>query len=167
MRTSIFKYIFQFVLLVAIQVLFLCKIPFFGFATPYLYILFILTFPIKFPRPLFLIIAFALGFTIDVPLNSLGLHTFSTVLIAFLRPYILDLFVSKNDDEYLCPNVQTIVWRAFIKYTIAIVFIHHTVLFTLEAFSFQHFWLLLLKVLVNGMLTSLLIFATQAYWRKK
>ena len=165
MSTRILKYLFQFILLVLVEVLFLKNIPFLGFATPYVYILFILTFPMKFRRTLFLIIAFALGASIDIFLDTLGLHIFSTVLIAFLRPYILNLFVAK--DDYFCPNVQYIGLAPFVKYAIVMIFIHHIVLFSLEAFSFVHFWLLLLKVLLNVLFSSLLILATQIYSRKK
>ena len=167
MSTRILKYLFQIVLLVLIQVLFLKNIPFLGFATPYIYILFILTFPLKFPRTLFLIIAFALGASVDIFLDTLGLHIFSTVLIAFLRPYILNLFVAKDNSAYFCPNVRNIGLTPFIKYTIVMIFIHHTVLFSLEAFSFAHFWVALLKVLLNAIFSFLLILATQIYSRKK
>jgi len=167
MIIHILKYLLRFVVLVLVQVLFLKNIPFLGFATPYIYVLFILTFPIKCPRTLFLLIAFALGATIDIFLDTLGLHIFSTVLIAFLRPYILNLFITKDNTAYFSPSVKFIGLAPFIKYTIVMVFIHHTVLFSLEAFSFAHFWLLLLKVLLNVTFSSLLIFATQINPRKK
>ena len=162
MRENYFRYILRFIVLVLVQVLFLSNMSFLGFATPYLYILFILTFPIRFPRPLFLILAFALGLTIDMFMNTLGLHIFATVLIAFVRPYILNLLISKGD-AYQYPNLETLKIEGFAKYTVAMVFIHHTVLFTLEAFSFRQFWMVLLSILLNGIITSVLIYIIQLY----
>ena len=81
-------------LLVLIQVLALNNIQFLGFLNPYIYILFILSLPVKLPNWITLLLAFVLGLTIDAFSNTMGMHAFATVLVAFLRGGIINLFIS-------------------------------------------------------------------------
>ncbi len=89
---TVLQNILSFVLLVLFQVLALNNIQFLGFINPYIYILFIIALPVKTPRWLSLILAFILGLTLDIFSNTLGMHAFATVLIAFLRNGIINLF---------------------------------------------------------------------------
>jgi hypothetical protein len=43
------------------------------------------------------------------------------------------------------------------------VIVLHLLLFTLEAFSFQHYWLVLLKTVINSVVTILLVLSTQKF----
>ena len=80
---TVLQNIFSFILLVLVQVLVLNNIQFLGYIDPYLYILFILVLPVQMPRWFLLILAFALGITIDIFSNTLGMQAFATVFIAF------------------------------------------------------------------------------------
>ena len=53
---------------------------------------------------------------------------------------------------------KTIGAQAFIRYTIAMILIHHTMVFVLSAWSFAHFGLILLQILVSSVVSSVLIF---------
>ena len=79
---SLLQNIFSFIVLILLQVLVLNNVQFLGFLNPYIYILFILSLPVKFPRWITLILGFVLGLIIDVFSNTIGTHAFATVLIA-------------------------------------------------------------------------------------
>ncbi len=158
--------ILRFVLLVLIQVLALNNIQFLGFLNPYIYILFILSLPVKLPNWITLLLAFVLGLTIDAFSNTMGMHAFATVLVAFLRNGIINLFIAIDEGNNPTPSFYTFGVGAYVKYVVSIVVIHHIALFMLEAFSFNHFWILLLKILLSSALTTLIILGIQSLKRK-
>ncbi len=135
------KIVLNFFLLIAVQILILNNIQLFGLINPYLYILF--------------------GGIIDVFSHSYGIHMAATVLVAFIRPYIMGLFASREDMEKSAPTYRNF-GVSFLKYASLIVVIHHFVLFSLEAFSFSHFGMVLLKTVCSSLVTILLIFGIQS-----
>ncbi|MDD4969133.1 MAG: rod shape-determining protein MreD [Paludibacter sp.] len=159
---TILQNIFRFALLVLFQVLVLNNIQFLGYINPYLYILFILVLPVQMPRWFLLILAFILGLTIDIFSNTPGTHAFATVFVAFFREGIIKLFTNIEEGNNPTPSFHTFGVSAFIKYVVLIVFIHHTILFTLEAFSFAHFGIMLAKILLSSLVTVLLILGIQS-----
>ncbi|MDR0811316.1 MAG: rod shape-determining protein MreD [Paludibacter sp.] len=165
MPQAIFRNIINFVLLALIQTLVLNQIQFLGFVNPYVYLLFIISQPIKQPRWLTLILAFALGLTIDIFSNTLGIHAFATVLVAYLREYIIRIFISLDDGVNAVPNFHTFGVAAYIKYLAAMVVIHHFALFFLEAFSFTDFWLVLLRIIVSSFFTILIILGVRTFFK--
>ena len=159
---TLLQNIFRFILLVLFQVLVLKNIQFLGYINPYLYILFILVLPVQMPRWLLLILAFILGMTIDVFSNTIGMHAFATVLVAFFRDGIIKLFTNIEEGNNPTPSFHTFGVSAFVKYVVLIVIIHHTTLFLLEAFSFAHFWIMLTKILLSSLVTIMLILGIQS-----
>lgn len=155
------KIVFQFFLIIAVQVLILNNIQLFGLINPYLYILFIITLPMFISPAFMMIIAFVLGGIIDIFAHSYGIHMAATVLIAFIRPYIMGLFASREDMEKAAPTYRNF-GVSFLKYASLVVLIHHFVLFSLEAFSWSHIGMVLLKTGCSSLVTMLLIFGIQS-----
>ena len=110
---------------------------------------------------LMMLIAFVLGGVIDVFAHSYGIHIAATVLIAFIRPYIMGLFASREDMEKSAPTYQNF-GVSFLKYASLLVVIHHFMLFSLEAFSWSHIGMVLLKTVCSSFVTILLIFGIQS-----
>ena len=98
--------IFRFVMLVLVQVFVLDNIQFLGYISPMIYILFILSLPVRFPRGVVLILAFLLGLTIDIFNNTMGIHAFATVFAAFIRPTIINMSVSMEEMANPTPEVR-------------------------------------------------------------
>lgn len=161
MAQTLLQNIFRFILLVLAQVLVLNNIQFLGFISPYIYILFILSLPVKFPRWLVLVLAFVLGITIDIFSNTLGLHAFATVLIAFFRDPLINRLTTIEENANFDPSFGTMGISAYIKYVVFLVLIHHLTLFFLEAFTFAHFWLTLSRAILSALVTIVLIFGIQ------
>ncbi|MDR2839892.1 MAG: rod shape-determining protein MreD [Paludibacter sp.] len=166
MLQKILQNILLFVALVLIQVLVLNNIQFLGFVNPYIYILFLLSQPVKQPRMLTLTLAFMLGITIDIFSSTLGIHAFATVFVAFIRSGVIKLFFSIDEGFNPSPSFFSLGVGVYIRYVSVIVVIHHILLFTLEAFSFANFGFVLLKALLSAIITILLILGTQSFNKK-
>ena len=158
--------ILRFLFLVLAQVLVLNNIQFLGFINPYIYILFIISLPVRMPGWVSLLLAFVLGLTIDIFSNTPGMHASAAVLIAFLRNGIIKLFISIDEGNNPTPSFYTFSVATYVKYVVFMVLIHHTALFLLEAFSFAHFWLMLFKIILSSAVTILLILGIQSFSKK-
>jgi rod shape-determining protein MreD len=160
------KYLFQhtgnFIGLVLLQVLVLNNIEFSGYVNPYLHILFILALPFETPNWVLLVLAFLLGFIIDLFSNTFGMHTFASVLMAFTRPYLLKVIAPREGYESGSrPGANYFGFEWFIKYSLILVLVHHFSLFYIEAFKFQLFFSTLLRALLSTVFTMILIVLTQ------
>jgi len=163
---TVLQNIFRFIILVLVQVLVLNNIQFLGYINPYLYILFILALPVQMPRWASLLLAFALGLTIDIFSNTPGTHASATVLIAFIRNGVINLFTSLDEGNNPTPSFYTFGVGAYIKYVVFLVLIHHAILFFLEAFSFAHFWIMFAKIILSSFVTILMILGIQSLNKK-
>ncbi len=155
------KYIFQFVMLVALQVLVLNNVEFAGYMNPYLYVIFILMLPANMNRNLLLIIGFLLGFSIDVFEGSGALHASATVLIAFIRPFLFRLMAGPANLEISRMNILTLGQVRFMVLASIVVFVHHFWLFTLEAFAWRDMWQVVQRTFLSGLFTLFLIYLAQ------
>ena len=153
--------IIRFILLVLVQVLVLNNIQFLGYLNPYLYILFILALPVRLRQWIVLLLAFALGLTIDAFSNTMGLHAFATVFMAFFRLPIIKLFTTIAEGVSPTPSFRTFGIPDYLKYAVTLILMHHTVLFFLEAFTFAYIGALLIKILLSSLVTILLTVAVQ------
>lgn len=154
--------IFRFIILVVVQVFVLDSIQFMGYISPMIYILFILSLPVRFHRGLSLILAFVLGLTIDMFNNTMGLHAFATVLLAFFRNPVIRIFVSLEEGMNPTPSFRTFGVSSYIKYIVTLIVTHHAVLFLMESFSFLNLSLLVPKILISSLVTFLLIAGIQS-----
>jgi rod shape-determining protein MreD len=158
---GIVGYTFQFILLVAVQVLILNNVELLGYMNPYLYLIFLLILPADIGRNALLIIAFLLGLSIDIFENSGGLHTSATLLLAFLRPALFKLIAGPSNTELERFNIKTLGVGRFLLLAGIAVFIHHFWLFLLESFSLKDLLQVIKRTFFSGLFTLLLIYLTQ------
>lgn len=159
----IFKYALRFIVLVLLQTLIFNNIRFLGYINPLLYIWFIISLPTGVNRSATLLLAFLLGGAIDVFSNTPGMYAFATVFVAFARHNLLELFVPRDMYSDYEPSVKVLGLPIFLKYTACMVVLLHLLLFTLEAFTFERYWLVLYKTVVNSVITILLVLSTQKF----
>ena len=153
-----------FIGLVLLQVLILNNVHIAGYATPFLYIYLILKFESDTPRNALMLWAFFLGLAVDVFSDTPGMN--ATVLLAFLRPTFLRLFVPRDTLDTLVPAIRTMGILPFLKYLVVSVLIHHGLLLTLEFFSFAHIGTLLLRIAASTLLTVTCIMAVEGIRKK-
>ena len=150
-----------FIGLVLLQVLILNNVHIAGYATPFLYIYFILKFDSGTSRNELMLWAFFFGLTIDVFADTPGMNAAATVLLAFLRPSLLRLFTPRDNLDSFIPSFKTIGITPFLKYTTARVSVPRPAPPPPEFFSFSSIWLLLLRVLLCTILTVTCIVAVE------
>ena len=155
-----------FIGLVLLQVLILNSVHIAGYATPFLYIYFILKFSSGTSRNELMLWAFFFGLTIDIFSDTPGMNAAATVLLAFLRPTFLRLFVPRDTLDTLVPAVRTMGISPFLKYLVVSVLVHHGMLLTLEFFSFVHIGALLLRIVTSTLLTVACIMAVEGIRKK-
>jgi rod shape-determining protein MreD len=166
MINSILRFGLIFILLVLLQVLLFNNIQFSGYVNPYVYIMFILLLPVEIPSWLLLILSFGTGMIIDFYSGSPGMHSFSSVLAGFIRPYVLR-FISPRDGYEPGANPSMLIYgfRWFLLYTLTMVLVHHTALFYIEIFRFTDFFRTLLRVLLSSLFTIVFVLIIEFYRR--
>lgn len=160
-RLSILQVITFFVYLL-VQVLILKNVVLFHTAFCFLYVAYLLLLPVE-SNPLMLMgFGFLMGFMIDVFYDYLGVHSFACVFIMYVRNYWLNLITPQGGyDNSIAPTLAMHGLQWFSVYIIPIVFVHHALLFFLEAGGFSIFWFTLWKVFTSTLFTSLVIIIVQ------
>jgi len=160
--------IFRFVVVILFQVLVMDNVMINGYMIPYIYLLFILLMPFETPRWVQLLSGFALGLAMDLFTGTPGMHTAATVLVAFVRPYLLGLLASRDGyDPDTFPRIHYYGLLWFLKYTVLIVLIHHLALFYLEVFQLKFFFSTLLRVILSTILSTSTIVLSQYFVFRK
>lgn len=149
----------RFVFLVLLQVVLLDHINFLGFINPYLYIFFILLYPLTGNKSLLIFSSFLLGLSIDMFNNSGGIHAAASVCIAWMRPLILK-YAFGVSYEYNTIKINTASFSQQLVFILSMVFIHHLVLFSLEIFNTSQILLILKSTLFSGVFTTIVIFCS-------
>ena len=157
---------FRFIILVLIQVILLNHINFLGYINPYLYILFIILYPLNGNNSLLIALSFLLGLSIDIFGDSGGIHAAACVFIAYIRPLILKFSLGVSY-EYNIIKIKNIDIRQRIIYISIMVFSHHIVLFLLEIFNLDHILLILKSTLFSSIFSFILILSTISIFSKK
>lgn len=162
--SSLVKNIIRFALFILVQVFVLHKIPsLHRFITPYLYFLYILWLPFRMSRFSLMVLAFLFGMTLDYFLNTPGLHAAPCVLIAYVRPFLINMLVSNEGAEqnYASPSIVSMGWAPYATYVLVLTLLHHGYLVFLEWMQFGSFLYFLGKVTATTGISLLLILVTE------
>ena len=164
MNNIYIRHSIRFVLFIFLQVFIFNNIFFMGYINPYVYLLFIILLPFnRSNKNVNLLIALVTGLIIDAFQNSMGLHAFACVLIAYIRTPILFRLVPqlKNKTQTMIEfSMKEFGAQISIIYTSLLAFIHHFVLFTIEAFRFE-VGNILLRTIASAFITSIILIILQ------
>ncbi|MDR2927876.1 MAG: Rod shape-determining protein MreD [Cytophagaceae bacterium] len=152
------KYLFAFVAYVLIQVLIINNLSLGFYINPYVYILFLLILPVEIPRWFLLTLGFCTGLTVDMFMNTQGIHASASVFLAYARPFVLSGIAPRDSYEpgsLPVPSHFGFVW--FFRYAAICVVVHHIFLFTVEAFSFNRLGPVVLKTILSSVFSLALI----------
>lgn len=148
-----------------LQALLLGHIHIMGVATPLLYTYLALLFPKTYPKWAQLLLCFAMGLSVDMFANTPGLAAASMTLIGFIQPYILNLYLSEENNPDLMPGFNTLGTVKFTTYAFILVTIYCIVFFSLEAFSSIRWTDWLLSMAGSLVLTLTFIFTIDSVRR--
>ena len=151
------KQIGRYVVVMLLQVLLFDQLQLWGACHPYIYVLCLLMMPITLSHSADMLIGAAAGLIMDIFCNSLGIHTAGCILIMFIRPYLLGAIVNDKDRLNEQISLHAVGMEALIKYVVILVVLHHFVIFSLAAWSWNHLGFVLIETIVSSIITISII----------
>lgn len=151
MNNSILNSI-RFVVFLLLQFLIFNNINLFGYLNPYPYILFILLYPVNSNKSVLLLASFTMGILLDMFCNSGGIHTISSLILAYVRPTLFK-FSFGLSYEYQTVKIADKISPERITLLLLAIFIHHFVLFFFEYFRIDLIFTILSRTLFSTLFT--------------
>ncbi len=164
MITHIPRYIFNFFFFILLQVFILNKIELSGQLNPFLYILFLITLPFETPGWLLMVLGAITGLTVDVFLNTAGMHMAACILLTYVRPHILRGIAPRDSYEpgtLPLPSHYGFSW--FIKYALILTIIHHFFYFLIDSFGTKGFITTLTTTILSSIFTLVIMLVTMLF----
>ena len=155
---NVLSNILRFVIVLVLQVFICSNIHLFGFATPALYLLALLLLPLELPKSVQYLIGFAAGFVVDLFAYTLGVNMAASLIVMFVRPYLVKLLNGRNTTEGVdrpIPGVKDTKWM--FTYVIVLSFLHQFFVVMLEACSFRHFGYSLMAIVADSVFTAFVL----------
>lgn len=161
-------YPLRLILLVLVQIFLLKNLALFGHAFAFLYLLGLLLLPLSLRTIPLLLIAFGLGFIIDLFYETIGLHTAAATFMAFIRPIWLKVISPTGGyDDLQTPSFNQMGLGWFISYSFPLIFGFSLVFFGLDQWGFGSFFSVLNKSLFSSIFTCLLAILVQLLFFKR
>jgi hypothetical protein len=162
MNSFRFIHLVQFVVLMGLQILLMRNLVLYDRGFCFVYIGFILFLPIDIDKVLLLVLAFISGITIDLFYDTAGMHAAATVLMAYVRPSVLNLITPRDGYESSDnASLPSMGWRWFLTYGFALILVHHFTLFFLELNGFKMVGFTLSKIIVSTLFTGAVLIILQ------
>ena len=166
MKIRYIQEFFLFIFLILLQVILLNRINVFGYATPVLYIYFLLKLPFG-RNPYYSIISgFLMGLIIDIFLNTPGMNAAATTIVATFRKPILNLFYDREIFDGFIPGINNGTFQ-FVKLTVFVVSLHLTLLFFIESFTLFNAVNTIIRIVSSTIITILIIISLDVLKKKK
>ena len=162
--------VFRLILFIMVQVFVLNKVPHLHrFVVPYLYFLFILWLPFTTPRLMLLFVGFITGLSLDYFTMTPGLHAAACVLIAYVRPFIINLLITKEATEITFhePSPVGLGWGPYLIYALVLTFLHHAYLTLLEWLQFGTFLDFVIKTGATTGISMLLVLTVELLFPRR
>lgn len=162
MLTELVRHGLRFIGLILVQGLILKNMEAGYMINPFLYVLFIIQLPFELPAWIGLLLAFALGFFIDVFYGTMGMHMAACTLMGWARPAVLRFMVPRDGYEFgQQPTMQDMGKMWFLSYAGILIVLHHSFLFFIEIFSFRDVPMTIVRVILSAAATLVLVVVTQ------
>ncbi|MFB9293612.1 hypothetical protein ACFFSP_09050 [Persicitalea jodogahamensis] len=152
---------------VLLQILITRNIVLFNYAFCFVYIGAILLLPAEVNRTFLLILGFLTGLVVDVFYNTLGLHAAATLLVAYLKPFWVDIQLeTKGATDRVEITLSELGIGTFLTYLLPLVVIHHATLFFIEMSHFGMLGYTLLRIVASVAFTTLFIVIIQLFSKR-
>jgi len=168
--SGLLKNIIRFIVFILFQAYVLDKVPpLHEYVKPILYFLFVLWLPFGLNRSLQMIIAFIFGLCMDYFTGTPGLHAVPCVLIAYLRPFLLNILSPQETTElsYAEPSAKSLGTMPYSIYVLILTFMHNACLVLIEWLQVGNFIFFIGKVAATTAISLLLIFVTEVLFPRK
>ena len=115
------------------------------------------------------LLGFVLGYTLDLFMNTPGLHAAACLLVGYIRPTILNLLLAQEASEEINkePSIGTMGWGPYLFYLFILTFAHHFYLVLLEWLQFGSFTYFIGKVFTTSLMSILLIMSVELIMNRR
>jgi len=162
MRASGILQYASFFIYLLVQVMLLKNLVLFNTAFCFFYLAFILLLPVETSPMILMIAGFVMGISIDIFYDSIGVHAGALVLVSYIRNLWLDRVTPQGGyDAGDLPSLAANGLQWFLVYALPMIFVHHFILFYLEAGGFSLFGYTLLKIFMSTFFTLSVILMIQ------
>lgn len=149
---------FLFPLLILLQVLICNHIMLFNLAVPFVFIYFIVRYPIGVSGSWAITFAFLLGLTVDIFSDTLGVNALACTILAGIKPAVFYAYVPRDDKtKRIVPTISSVGWQNYSKYLISLTTVFCLLEFGIEYFSFASIDRILLMAAASSVLSFVLI----------
>ena len=160
MTKTVLTFILLFIVLIPAQAVIFNNLILFNVALPLVFIYLIISLPITLSTNWAMTIGFVTGMVVDIFSDTAGINALACTMLAFVRKPVYHLYMSYDDDlSGFRPSIATMGPAAYMKYLLTMVFIYCFTVFTIEAFQFFNFRLLILRTIFSTMFTLIIIYA--------
>jgi len=167
-NSKISFFIITFIFFLFLQILVLKNLVLFGTAFCFLYVMYILLLPIEFKTVPTLIIAFVLGLGIDIFYDTLGVHTASILVLAFVRRSWIKIITPRGGyDEDLHPSILNMGFGWFFSYSFPLILLHHILFFYIDNLGTGLFLFVVQKVITSAVFVFIMIIIVQLLFYRR
>lgn len=160
------QYTLMILLYLFLQIFFLRNVVLFNYAFCFIYIAGVLMLPAETDRMYLLLIGFAMGFTVDAFSNTFGMHAFATVLIAYVRPFLIRYQMEAKGAERMDLGIRSQGLGGFLAYIMPLILVHHSVLFLMEMNNFGMILYTLIRIGASVLLTTILLVLLELFSKR-
>jgi hypothetical protein len=160
------QYTLMILLYLLLQVFFMRNVVLFNYAFCFIYIAGVLLLPADINRMYLLLIGFATGFTVDVFSNTFGMHAAATVLIAYLRPFLIHYQTDSKGSERPEIGIRSQGLGPFLAYVLPLILVHHAMLFLMEVNNFGMILYTLLRIAASVVLTTVMLVVLELFSKR-
>ncbi|WP_316772084.1 rod shape-determining protein MreD [Pedobacter frigiditerrae] len=164
---TIFLNIFRWIVLLFVQIFLLRNLSFYNLSTPFVYVLFILVLPFRIPNLLLFLIAFFTGLTLDAFYDTMGVHASACVALALVRILFISVSLNRDAIDEPEPSLGNMGFKWFSIYAVLCIFVHHLVLFFLEAFKLSELAYTLGRSLLSVVFTMFTVLLVEAIFHNR
>lgn len=163
---TVWKIALTFLLFLALQLFVLRGFVIEDYAFCFMYIACILLLPYEVSPSWVIVIGFLVGLVVDIFYDTAGVHASASVLISYLRPYIIRFLLPNRElDADIAISINGMGTERFVRYIFIMTLIHHTFLFFVEAGTFQFFVVTIIKIVSSVLVTTLSIVLLHVVFR--
>jgi hypothetical protein len=163
---SIVSQVLIFIFYLLLQIFFVRQLVLFDYAFCFVYVASVILLPFEVNKSILILLGFVAGITVDIFYNTVGANAAAMTLTAFLRPTVINLLMPQrgyDDRQTLTLNSMGLSW--FVTYTMSLIFVHHFVLFLLEASDWGLFLPVIIKVICSTIFTTMIVVIIQFFRR--
>ena len=160
------QYSLMILLYLFLQIFFMRNLVLFNYAFCFIYIAGVLLLPADTNRMYLLLIGFATGFTVDVFSNTFGMHASATVLIAYIRPFLIQYQMDSKGAERAEIGIRSQGLGSFLAYILPLILIHHSMLFLMEINHFGMILYTVLRIATSALFTIIMIVILELFSKR-